>query len=260
MNRDKTRQKEFRKNILKTQLFSIGDKFRKAAKQWLDETKNIMLDASAETKQHPNRLLAELRKINYERAYIMFKIDAVDKNLQLPLPLKLRQKMKKTEMEVQFQQEFPNEYQLFTSELKQKLRKKLHYPTMTAPRKNLNEVNENLNWNIDLGAPIINNSNLTVRPNKTRKIHSPCVNNIVQMLQNHGTQNLKDPRGYFLAPAFTKAKIEKLLGIWMTQTKFNHLKSKMNEKQKRKKLGQAKRDHQRRKERQNKRYEFINPL
>ena len=125
MNRDrKTRQKEFRKNILKTQLLSIGDKFRKSAKQWLDETKNIMLDVSAETKQHPNRLLAELRKINYERAYIMFKIDAVDKNQQLPMPLKLRQKMKKTEMEVQFQQEFPDEYQIFTSELKEKLRQK----------------------------------------------------------------------------------------------------------------------------------------
>lgn len=262
MNRDrKTRQKEFRKNILKTQLLSIGDKFRKSAKQWLDETKNIMLDVSAETKQHPNRLLAELRKINYERAYIMFKIDAVDKNQQLPMPLKLRQKMKKTEMEVQFQQEFPDEYQIFTGELKEKLRQKLHYPTMTSPLKRVNEVDENLNWNIDLGAPIVKNKPIVaVRPNKPRKIHSPCVNNIMKMLQIHGTQNLLDPRGYFLAPAFTKAKVEKLLGIWMTQTKFNHLKSKMNEKQKRKKLGQAKRDFQRRKERQNKRYDFINPL
>ena len=261
MNRDKTRQKEFRKNILKTQLLSIGAKFKQSAMQWLDETKNIMLDVSAETKQHPNRLLAELRKINYERAYIMFKIDAVDKNKQLPLPLKLRQRMKKTEMEVQFQQEFPSEYQEFTSELKWKLQQKLHYPTMAAPMKKVNEVDEDLNWNIDLGAPITKvESQSSLRIHKPRKIPSPCVNNIMKMLQDHGTQQLRDPRGYFLAPAFTKAKVEKLLGIWMTHTKFNHLKTKMNEKQKRKKLGQAKRENERRNERRNKLYNFINPL
>lgn len=267
MNRDKVKIKLFRKNVLKAQLSTIGEKFKQSALQWLIETKNIINDVSAETKQHPNKLLADLRKINYERAYILYKMDAVDKNMQLPLPMKLRQKMKKTEMEVQFQEEFPDEYQQFTTDLKEKLRKKLHSPSLAAPKTSSTSL-EDLNWNISLGAPIKINTSAKPcwfhtpprKPAKPQKKHSPCIKNILSMLQSHGTRTLQDPTGYYTAPNFTKAKVEKMLGIWMSHSKFTQLKSKLNEKQKRKRLGQVKRDNERRRERRNKQYDFINPL
>ena len=253
---DKKKQKEFRARILQNQLLSIGEKFQTTALKWLQETKSLYIHGSAESK-HPNQLLTELKKLNHERTYIMFKVEALKRDTKLPVPMELRIKLRKAELDIQFQEEFPDEYQEFVNDLKARLRKKPYAPAVKAHKDKKNRRLEGLeNWNVNLGAPIKNNQ----KPGKSnKKKDSPCINNIMNMLYAHGTANLRDQQGYFNAPAFTKAKVERLLGIWMTQPKFTYLKKRLNEKQCRRKHGHAKKSAEKRNERRQK-YDFINPL
>ena len=60
MQNNKTQKKEFRLEVLKTQLTTIVEKFQATAMEWLKETHN-MANVSAETKIHPNQIMTELR-------------------------------------------------------------------------------------------------------------------------------------------------------------------------------------------------------
>lgn len=256
MSFDKTKQKEFQARILQNQLLSIGEKFHETALNWLKETKSLYLHGSAESK-HPNQLLTELKKLNHERTYIMFKVEALRRDAKLPIPMELRIKLRKAETDIQFQSEFPEEYQEFVSDLKERLRRKPYSPVVKSVKKT-RRLNELENWEFNLGAPT-KNDQLPEKGKSKKKVPSPCINNIMKMIYAHGTSNLRDCNGFFSAPAFTKAKIERLLGIWMTQPKFTYLKKRLNDKQSKRKHGHAKKSVERRNERRQK-YDFINPL
>ena len=254
MSFDKQKRKEFRESILRSELLSIGEKFHTTAMKWLGETKKMYLDNSAELRIHPNSIMTELKRINHERAYILYKMDSLAKDKTLPAPINLRKKLRKLEMEVQFQQNFPDEYNQFTEKLKEKLKTKPYSPKKR-PIKPSRELP--IEWDIRLDEPRSQNRPKNSKP---RKVSSPCVNTLMQMIHGHGSKIFQDSDGYFRPPAFTKPKIEKTFGVWISHQKFQTLKTKMNNKQQKRKHGHAKKLAQIRKERHRKLYNFQNPL
>ena len=251
MSFDKQKRKEFRIRILRNELLSIGEQFHSTAVKWLKETKRHYVEDSAELKRHPNSILSDLKRINHERAYILYKIESLAKDKSLPAPIKLRKKLRKMEMEIQFQGEFPEEYQQFTEKLKHCLKTSPYSPGKKVKKSN----DISLQCNIDLGEP----TESMVQMTKSKK-KSPSVNTMMALIRGHGVNAFKDAMGYFNPPTFTKAKLERMFGIWIPYQRFNQLKSKMNAKQKRQKHGNAKRAAAVRRERQQKLYNFQNPL
>ena len=120
MTFDMKRQQEFQVKILRDQLSTCWTQFHETAQKWLQSVKAAAENSvSAETsKIHPNQTMAELKKINYQRAYIEFKIQTILKNKKLPVPAELMRRMKKAELSVEFQQEFPIEFAEFTKQLR----------------------------------------------------------------------------------------------------------------------------------------------
>ena len=120
MTFDMKKQKEFQIQILRDQLKTCWTTFHETAQKWLEGTKAISENRiSAENKTiHPNQIMADLKKINYQRTYIEFKIQTIMKNKQLPVPAELMRRMKRAELSVEFQQEFPLEFETFTKQLR----------------------------------------------------------------------------------------------------------------------------------------------
>ena len=122
---DMNKQREFQVQILRDQLKNCWMQFHETAQKWLEGTKHASENrkVSAETKKiHPNQIMADLKKINYQRAYIEFKIETILKNRKLPGPADLMKRMKRTELSVEFQQEFPSEFADFTKQLRWDIR------------------------------------------------------------------------------------------------------------------------------------------
>ena len=178
-------------------------------------------------KMHPNQLMAELKRINYQRAYIEFKIEAMEKGNTLPKPIVLRRKMKKAELAVQFQEDFPKEYQHFTQQLKQSMTNKPYRPV----NKSKQSAEIDLNMNLDLQTPKVQQ--------KSRKTPSPSITTLIRAIQGHG-RVFKDHKGFYQPPLFTKAKVERTFAIYISPQKFTNLKQRLNSNQKRNKLGRAK--------------------
>ena len=72
MNHNKKVRKEFQLKILNDQLKTCWKQFLEKAQKWLCEVKDIAEKrVSAETKSiHPNQIMNDLKKINYQRAYL----------------------------------------------------------------------------------------------------------------------------------------------------------------------------------------------
>ena len=230
MNCTKKNRKEFRVKILKDQLKTCLTQFHEKAQEWLKTVKAITENSiSAEIKRiHPNQIMADLKKINYQRAYLEFKIQAAEKDHKLPLPMDLKQKMLKAELSVDFQKEFPQEYQIFTSKLKHKLSSKPYRPVQKAKPKNSQKLK--IPWRLEI---------TEVSPKKKPRKPSPAVSTIMRAIQSHD-RTFKDHRGYYQPPMFTKAKVEKMFSIYIPIKRFTKLKERLNSIAKRKKLGRAK--------------------
>ena len=223
MNVDSNERDNFRTAVLNTQLQTVAEKFQKMAEQWLNTIANTV---SAETKAgkiHPNQIMAKMKRLNYERAYIEYKIQAIKDNKKLPTPVIVRRKIRKAQLTVKFQEEFPEQYQQFTQELYSKLQKQPFRPEQK-PQKSKSTTD--LRCDIDLGSPEKKSHRA-----KKRKTPAPNVNTIMNAIHGHGAKQFQDENGYYNAPMFTKAKIEKILNIYIPNSKFQHLKTKMNEKQ-----------------------------
>ena len=247
MKFDSNENQKFRMAVLQTQLQTIGEKFHNTAEKWLATIYGLKNKVSAETqkvKTHPNQLMADLRKLNYERAYIDFKIQSMKTKRNLPKPVELRRKLKKTELGIEFQKEFPQQYQQFVQQLYKKLSQKRYKPD-TKPWKS--KILPDLNWNLSLEA-----SPRASKKSKSRKTVTPNVNTIMNAIHGHGAKQFQDENGYYNFPTFTKAKIEKLLNIYIPAQTFQHLKKKMNEKQHKRKAKNIKLANLRKIERKNK--------
>ena len=154
-----------------------------------------------------------------ERAYIFFKLDSLAKDKTLPKPTNLRKKLRKLELEVQFQEDFPDEYKEFTENLKEKLKSK-PYSQNQKIIKSTKQMP--LEWELNLDDTSPQN-----RPKnkKAKKVPSPCVNTLMQMIHGHGSKTFQNSAGYFQPPAFTKSKLSKTFGIWISQQKFQKLQT-----------------------------------
>ena len=232
MNYTKKNRKEFRVQVLKDQLRTCMKQFHDKAQQWIDTVKSISEHSiSAENKRiHPNQIMADLKQINYQRAYLEFKIQAAEKDHKLPLPMDLKQKMLKAELSVDFQKEFPQEYKIFTSQLKQKLSSKPYRPVQKIIKpKNAQKLK--IPWRLEITDKL---------PSKKKpKKPSPAVSTIMRAIQSH-ERSFKDHRGYYQPPMFTKAKVEKMFSIYIPPKRFIRVKERLNSIAKRKKLGRAK--------------------
>ena len=234
MSFDKRKKKDFQTRILRNELLSIGEKFHKTALKWLEETKKLYIDDSAELQTHPNSILSDLRKINHERAYIAYKISSLAKEKKLPSPKKLRQKLRKIEMEVQFQDEFPDEYKQFTEKLRNVLKSKPYSPSIKVKRsKTISHRDIPMKWNIPLGK-----QNRFLKSKISKRNTSADVNNIIKLI-NDKESTMKNTSGHRKYPVITKNKVEHLLGISMTNSIIKQFKHRMN-KQKLKKHGHVK--------------------
>ena len=224
--------KDFEIKILKDQLENCWNEFHHVAQKWLEGVKMITENkVSAETiKIHPNQIMVDLKKINYQRTYIEFKIQSLVKDKKLPIPADLKRRMKKAELSVDFQQEFPIEYEQFTTQLKRKLKTKPYRPVMkmTSSKK---KTDLDIPWTLEI-------DDKRKSPKKLKK-PSPSVNTIIRAINGH-TKTFRDHNGYFQPPTFTKAKVEKTFAIYMPMKKFNKLKERLNSIEKRRKLGRAK--------------------
>lgn len=224
------RQKEFQIKILKDQLKTCWTAFHDKAQKWLEEVKNITENkVSAETKSHPNQIMSDLKRINYQRAYIEFKIQTFLKDKKLPTPHELRRKMTKAELSVEFQKDFPEEFAQFTKQLRNKLRSKPYRPVMKVAKAKKDST-LNVTWRLNLDDKITS-------PRKKKK-PSPSVNTLIRAINGH-SKTFRDHNGYFQPPTFTKAKVEKTFSIYMPMKTFHKLKERLNSIEKRKKLGRA---------------------
>ena len=232
MDYTKQNRKEFRVKVLKDQLKTCLRQFHDKAQQWINTVKSITENSiSAENQRiHPNQIMADLKQINYQRAYLEFKIQAAEKDRKLPLPMDLKQKMLKAELSVDFQKEFPQEYKIFTSQLKQKLSSKPYRPVQKIIKpKNAQKLK--IPWRLEITDKIPSKK----KPRKP----SPAVSTIMRAIQSH-ERTFKDHRGYYQPPMFTKAKVEKMFSIYIPIKRFTKVKERLNSMAKRKKLGRAK--------------------
>ena len=144
-------RKDFQLKIFQDQLERCWNDFHEMAQKWLKGAKQLEeQDVSAETiKIHPNQIMVELKKINYQRTYLEFKIKAIKKGRKLPLPTELHQKMLKAELSVHFQKEFPSEYNRFMKELKNKLATKPYRPVQKYTRPKPSQ-NIHIPWKLTL--------------------------------------------------------------------------------------------------------------
>ena len=233
MNVNKKNRKEFRIRILRDQLKTCWNQFHETAQKWLKEVKSQNNNSvSAETSsKHPNQLINDLKQINYQRAYIEFKIQMAEKDKKLPLPMELKQKMEKAELSVEFHKEFPTEYSEFIQQLKQKLTSKPYRPVQKAQKPKPSKIN--IPWRLTI------TDNPDMAKKKPYKKLSPSVSTLIRAIHGHG-KLFRDHHGYFQPPMFTKARVEKTFAIYIPNPKFQKLKKRLNSMEKRKKLGRAK--------------------
>ena len=232
---DKAQKRAFQLKILRDQLKSCCQQFHDATTQWIQAVQNVAKNkVSAETitspslnKLHPNQLMADLKRINYQRAYIEFKIEAMEKGNTLPKPINLRRKMKKAELAVQFQADFPTEFNRFTQQLKESLTNKPYRPVIKTNK----TAEVDINMNLDLQTP--------KTASKSRKTPSPSIATLIRAIQGHG-RAFKDHNGFYQPPWFTKPKVERTFAIYISPQKFTQLKQRLNSIQKHNKLGRAK--------------------
>lgn len=184
MNFNKNDRKKFQIKILQDQLKSCWTQFHSKAQEWLEQVKMVAdKKVPAGTGTHPNQIMADLKKINYQRTYLEYKIYATQKNRKLPVPAELLRKMQKAELSVNFQQEFPSEYQQFTKELKKKLMSKPYRPIeKVKPTKEVD-----IPWKIQL-----QNENHSPKMKKSAKKPSPSVTTIIRAIHGHGKSFRKD--------------------------------------------------------------------
>ena len=232
MNVNGRARREFQLQIFKSQLKNCWQQFHQKANEWLQITKNQMEPkVSAETqKSHPNQIMTELKQINYQRAYIDYKIKSMKKDKKLPTPVKLQQKLEKLELSINFQQEFPKEFQQFTQELKNKLSSKPYRPVQKVIKPTTNQ-ELGFQWDLNLSTE-----------NATKSKHkkpTPSISTLLRAIHGHG-KTFKNHNGYYQPPMFTKAKVERIFSIYIPMPKFTQLKDRLNSIEQRKKRGRAK--------------------
>lgn len=232
MSVDKQKRKKFQERMLRNEMLSIGSSFHTKAMQWLNETRKLYTEDSAELQNHPNSILSELKRINHERTYIAYKITDLAKDKVLTPSNKLKRKLRKLEMEIKFQEEFPEEYKKFMENLKKCLRQK-PYSLNKRMKKNKNGNLKNIPYcpNMRSGKP-----NTGTKGAKSYH-NSPKNFKTMKMIHGHGksSQNLN---GYHKYPKFTKTNLEKLLNTGISEAQFKKWRFK-NKQQK--KHGHAKR-------------------
>ena len=233
MNDNRKNRKEFRIRILRDQLKTCLNQFHETAQKWLKEAKDQNNNnVSAETSsKHPNQLMNELKQINYQRAYIEFKIQMVEKDKKLPLPMELKQKMEKAELSVEFHKEFPTEYSGFTQQLKKKLTSNPYRPVQKVQKSKSTKLN--IPWTMTIS------EQSDMGKKKPYKKLSPSVSTLIRAIHGHG-KSFRDHHGFFQPPMFTKARVERTFAIYIPNPKFQKLKKRLNSMEKRKKLGRAK--------------------
>ena len=231
MNVNRKTRREFQLNVFRNQLRTCWHQFHQKATEWLKQAKSKTENkVSAETKTHPNQIMMELKQINYQRAYLEYKIKKAKKDKKLPEPVKLQQKLEKLELTITFQQEFPAEYRQFIHQLKTKLSSKPYRPVQKIMKGN-KESELPLSFNITL------NDQSTSRCR--HKKPTPSVSTLLRAIHGHG-KIFKDQNGYYQPPTFTKAKVERIFSIYIPLPKFQQLKQRLNSIEQRKKRGRAK--------------------
>ena len=228
MSGDKLKRKKLQERTLRNEMLSIGSKFHTKAMQWLNETRELYTEDSAELQNHPNSILSELKCINHERTYIAYKITALAKDKMLSPTQKLRRKLRKLEMEVKFQEEFPDEYKKFMKNMKQRLHQKPY---------SLNQRRKNTNGNLK-NTP--RHKMGRREPNYLPKGQKPSKNaqksdNNMKIIHGHET-SLQNSNECDKHPEFTKENLEKILNIAISNEQFNKLKTKLIKKQKMKNM------------------------
>ena len=231
MNVNIKTRREFQLKILRDQLKTCWQQFHQKATEWLKQAKmHTENTVSAETPKHPNQIMMELKQINYQRAYLEYKIKSVRKDKKLPTPVKLQQKLEKLELSITFQQEFPTEYHKFTQELTRKLQTKPYRPVHKIMK---SKSSQDLDISLDI------NLNGDKSHNNKNKKPTPSVSTLLRAIHGHG-RTFKNQNGYYQPPTFTKAKVEKIFAIYIPTPKFQQLKNRLNSIEQRKKRGRAK--------------------
>ena len=243
---DNMKKREFQWKILKDQFQTILAQFHALATQWMKQVKENMevhpkLLAKNDTGNHPNHIMAELKRLNYERAYVEYKIQALEHNVQIPMPEELHRRLRKTEMEIKFQKEFPKEYRSFQRQLKKKLRQNPYCPNRKA-KKSSDDLNLDLPIFFNETSKSIKNSDESPpkTPPKTpqkppkclTKTHSrrkePSCTNIVKQIHGHGTSRMINQHGFFQQPFFTRDKVELIIGQSISNKKFHQVRQRLN--------------------------------
>ena len=258
---DSQKKREFQWKILKDQFQTILTQFHALATKWMDQVKQNMdvspkLLAKNNTGNHPNHIMSELKRLNYERAYVEYKIQALEHNIQIPMPEELHRRLRKTEMEIKFQKEFPKEYRSFQRQLKKKLRQNPYTPNRKA-KKTADD------FTLDLPIFITEKSqSKSIKPDKSipnpRKDHmkptqnrvktpsrrkEPSCTNIIKQIHGHGTNRMINQHGYYQQPFFTREKVESIIGQSITNKKFHQVRQRLNNENRKRKLGRAKSSH-----------------
>ena len=255
---DNAKRREFQWKILKDQFQTILTQFHALATKWMDQVKENMdvppkLLAKGNTANHPNHIMSELKRLNYERAYVEYKIQALEHNIQIPMPDELHRRLRKTEMEIKFQKEFPKEYRSFQRQLKKKLRQNPYCPNRRA-KKTVDDFT--LDLPILLAGTSMKSStkqnDVTPKPRKSHvnppKTHTkppsrrkePSCTNIIKQIHGHGTTRMINQHGYFQQPFFTRDKVESIIGQTISNKKFHQVRQRLNNETRKRKLGKAK--------------------
>ena len=219
-------QRQFERKILQDQRQHQMEEFQQTAQQWLEAACKWMQNESNRSlsakkdlshQKHPNQIMADLKRLNYERAYVDLKIQAMDKNQKMPGPKALKRQLREAELEIKFQKDFPAEFQQFQHKLQQQLRKK---PFKTKPK--LIKLKNHDPLGLDLNISLENHGHENIQ--KCSKSREPktniSTNVIIRSLQRHGIRHLQHKSGYYHYPNFTKEKVQTILGTAVSNSKF----------------------------------------
>ena len=261
MSFDTMSRRKFQWNVLQDQFRTVLNQFQEHAHKWLDQAKINLDDTEAtvlaKTSKgvtHPNHILAELKRLNYERAYIEYKIQALEHNIQIPMPEEIQRRLRKSEMDIKFQHSFPKSDRSYQRQLKKKLREKPYRPNHTV-KKTEDDLELDLPIFLNSSTPAKNRRAQTLEPRPVQKKpprtsakkKEPSTGSIIRHIRDRGTNRMINQHGYFQSPFFTREKVETILGQTISNKKFHQVRHIMNSEQRKLKLGKAKSSHKKRK-------------
>ena len=221
MNIDDDEKTECSIVILQTQIQTIGAKFQQKAEQWLATIQNLQ-NFSAEKKKvkiHHNKIMKDLKQLNYERSFIESKLRLSQTRKVWPNSIEINRKKQLATIDKEYQKEFPEQHRQFTQRLNQKLQQKRCKLTTNEGHK----PSTNFNWNISL----VN----TTKKRPNRKPVKKISNKNTKIVHSHGPKYNPNKKGHKSQQPYSKAKIEKLLKMQISVNTFKQIRKDMSHRQ-----------------------------